>query len=178
MVVAPCLSLDFSARSQRGGRGFESPLVHQIQKRLSLLSLTQLVLQDCPTGPVEVRILANLSKQLYAILAQREEPAFRFNRALRIGKSLNQHVLFFLASPRCGRGARHLIEVPFSPNQCRRNDRIGKREADSLASKKPEFGLVCRTLGEISQRGMPGKAHSIWRVIAAASLAAIFAALP
>jgi len=42
----------------------------------------------------------------------------------------------------------------------------------------PEFELVCRTLGEISQRGMPGKAHPIWRVFAAASLAAIFAALP
>ena len=27
--------------------------------------------------------------------------------------------------------------------------RIGKRESDSLASKKPEFELVCRTLGEI-----------------------------
>src|SRR5262249_1604939 len=48
----------------------------------------------------------------------------------------------------------------------------------SLASKKPEFELVCRTLGEISQRGMPGKAHPIWRVFAAASLAAIYAALP
>jgi hypothetical protein len=59
-----------------------------------------------------------------------------------------------------------------------RTDQDGKREADSLASKKPEFELVCRTLGEISQRGMSGKAHPIWRVFAAASLAAIFAALP
>jgi putative transposase len=37
------------------------------------------------------------------------------------------------------------------------------------------------TLAEIAHRlgrGMPGKAHPIWRVFAAASLAAIFAALP
>jgi len=53
-------------------------------------------------------------------------------------------------------------------------DRIGKREADLLASKKPEFELVCRTLGEISQRGMPVKADPVWRIVAAASLAAIY----
>src|SRR6516162_3841428 len=56
-------------------------------------------------------------------------------------------------------------------------DRIGKREADSPASKKPESELVCRTLGEISQRGMPGKAHPIGRGFAAASLAAIYRTL-
>jgi hypothetical protein len=49
---------------------------------------------------------------------------------------------------------------------------------DTPASKKPEFELVCGTLGEIRQRGMPVKAHPIWRVFAATSLAAIYAALP
>jgi hypothetical protein len=49
-------------------------------------------------------------------------------------------------------------------------DRIGKRGSASLAGKKPEFELVCRTLGEISQRGMPSKAHPGWRVIAARAL--------
>jgi hypothetical protein len=47
-----------------------------------------------------------------------------------------------------------------------------------LHDRDTEFELVCGTLGEISQRGMPGKAHPIWGVIAAASLAGIFAALP
>ena len=55
---------------------------------------------------------------------------------------------------------------------------VGMPERLPLASKKPESELVCRMLGEISQRRMPGKAHPGWRVIAAASLAAIFAALP
>ena len=37
----------------------------------------------------------------------------------------------------------------------------GRREAASLASNKPEFELLRRTLGEISQRGMHGRAHPI-----------------
>ena len=80
----------------------------------------------------------------------------------------------------CLRDCRYLLQRP----RCQvlpiisRTDQDGKRESASLASKKPESELVCRTLGEISQRGMPGKAHPIWRVFAAASLAAIFASLP
>ena len=56
-------------------------------------------------------------------------------------------------------------------------DRIGKREADSPASKKPESELVCRTLGEVGQRRMSVEADPGWRVFAAASLAAIYRTL-
>src|SRR5215469_17514393 len=59
-----------------------------------------------------------------------------------------------------------------------RTDRIGKREAASLAGKKPESELVRRTLGEVGQRRMSVEADPGWRIVAAASLAAIFAALP
>ena len=78
----------------------------------------------------------------------------------------------------CLKGCRYLLHDRDTKFCESFRELIGKRKADSLASKKPEFELVRRTLGEISQRGMPGKAHPIWRVFAAASLAAIFAALP
>src|SRR6516225_7624786 len=59
-----------------------------------------------------------------------------------------------------------------------RTDRIGKREGASLASKKPESELVRRTLGEVGQRRMSVEADPGWRIVAAASLAAIHRPLP
>ena len=45
------------------------------------------------------------------------------------------------------------------------------------STSEPELEFIRGALGEIGQRGMPGKAHPIWRVFAAASVAAIYAAL-
>src|SRR5215472_17640947 len=55
---------------------------------------------------------------------------------------------------------------------------MGKRESASLASEKPEFELVRRTLGEVGQRRMSVEADLVWRVVAAASVAAISRTLP
>src|SRR5258707_14376166 len=59
-----------------------------------------------------------------------------------------------------------------------RTDQDGKRESASIASKKPESELVCGTLGEVGQRRMSVEADPVWRIVAAASVAAIQRTLP
>jgi hypothetical protein len=48
-----------------------------------------------------------------------------------------------------------------------------ERESASIASKEPESELVCGTLGEIGQRRMSIEVGPVWRIFAAASIAAI-----
>src|SRR5438477_10503049 len=57
-------------------------------------------------------------------------------------------------------------------------DPDGKRESAAIASKKPESELVRGTLGEIGQRRMSVEADPVWRIVAAASVAAIYGTLP
>jgi hypothetical protein len=57
-------------------------------------------------------------------------------------------------------------------------DQDGKCESASLASKKPESELVRGTLGKVGQRGMSVEADPVWRMVAAASVAAIYGTLP
>jgi len=57
-------------------------------------------------------------------------------------------------------------------------DQDGKRESASIASKKLEFELVRGTLGQVGQRRMPVEADPGWRIVAAASVAAINRTLP
>src|SRR5260370_29582034 len=59
-----------------------------------------------------------------------------------------------------------------------RTDQDGKRESASIASKEPEFELVRRTLGEVGQTRMSVEADPVWRIVAAASVAAIYRTLP
>src|ERR1700720_456707 len=59
-----------------------------------------------------------------------------------------------------------------------RTDQDGKRESASIASKKPESELVCGTLGEVGQRRMSVEADFVWRIVPAASVAAIHRTLP
>src|SRR5216110_2402616 len=59
-----------------------------------------------------------------------------------------------------------------------RTDQDGKCESTSIASKKPESELVRGTLGEVGQRGMSVEADPVWRIVAAASVAAIYGTLP
>src|SRR5437773_10817212 len=59
-----------------------------------------------------------------------------------------------------------------------RTDQDGKCESTSIASKKPESELVRVTLGEVGQRGMSVEADPVWRIVAAASVAAIYGTLP
>ena len=59
-----------------------------------------------------------------------------------------------------------------------RTDQGGKCESASIASKKPESELVRGTLGEVGQRGMSVEADPVWRIVAAASVAAIYRTLP
>jgi|ERR1700682_3347386 len=47
-----------------------------------------------------------------------------------------------------------------------------------MASKEPEFELVRGTLGEVGQRRMSVEADPGWRIVAAASVAAIYRTLP
>jgi hypothetical protein len=47
-----------------------------------------------------------------------------------------------------------------------------------VASKEPESELVCGTLGEIGQRRMSVEVDPVWRIFAAASIAAISRTLP
>ena len=47
------------------------------------------------------------------------------------------------------------------------------RESASIASKEPESQLVRGTLGEVGQRRMSVEADPVWRIVAAASVAAI-----
>src|SRR5467141_4494983 len=54
----------------------------------------------------------------------------------------------------------------------------GKRESASIASKKPESELVRGTLGEVGQRRVSVEADRVWRIVAAASVAAIYRTLP
>jgi len=56
-------------------------------------------------------------------------------------------------------------------------DQDGKCES-SLASKKPESELVRGTLGKVGQRGMSVEADPVWRMVAAAGVAAIYGTLP
>src|SRR5215472_5716096 len=55
---------------------------------------------------------------------------------------------------------------------------MGKRESASIASEKSEFELVRRTLGAVGQRRMSVEADLVWRIVAAASVAAIYRTLP
>src|SRR6267378_3850022 len=57
-------------------------------------------------------------------------------------------------------------------------DPDGKREFASIAGKKPESELVRGTLGEVGQRRMSVEADPVWRIVAAASVAAIYRTLP
>src|SRR5260221_970344 len=59
-----------------------------------------------------------------------------------------------------------------------RTDQDGKRESVSIASKKHESELVRGTLGEVGQRRMSVEADPVWRICAAASVAAIYRTLP
>ena len=59
-----------------------------------------------------------------------------------------------------------------------RTDQDGKCESASITSKKPGSELVCGTLGEVGQRRMSVEADPVWRIVAAASLAAISGTLP
>src|SRR5216110_2987869 len=59
-----------------------------------------------------------------------------------------------------------------------RTDQDGKCESTSIASKKPESQLVRGTLGEVGQRRMSVEADPVWRIVAAASVAAISGTLP
>src|SRR6266566_213567 len=59
-----------------------------------------------------------------------------------------------------------------------RTDQDGKCESASIASKKPESELVRGTLGEVGQRRMSVEADPVWRIVAAASVAAISGTLP
>ena len=56
-------------------------------------------------------------------------------------------------------------------------DQDGRRASASLASKKPEFELVRRTLGQVGQRRMSVEADPGWRIVAAASVASIYRTL-
>src|SRR6267378_2435865 len=57
-------------------------------------------------------------------------------------------------------------------------DQNGKRESASIASTKPESELVRGTLGEVGERRMSVEADRVWRIFAAASVAAIYRTLP
>ena len=59
-----------------------------------------------------------------------------------------------------------------------RTDQDGKCESTSIASKKPESELVRGTLGEVGQRRVSVEADPVWRIAAAASVAAIYGTLP
>src|SRR5260221_8153089 len=59
-----------------------------------------------------------------------------------------------------------------------RADQDGKRQSASIASKEPESELVRGTLGEVGQRRMSVEADPVWRIVAAASVAAIYRTLP
>src|SRR5260370_1343813 len=60
---------------------------------------------------------------------------------------------------------------------CRINEGI-ERESASIASQKPESELVRGTLCEIGQRRMSVEDYPGWRILAAASVAAIYRTLP
>ena len=80
----------------------------------------------------------------------------------------------------CLRGCRYLLhdrDTKFCES-FRELIESGSVKPLRLPARSPNLNSYAERLGEISQRGMPGKAHPIWRVFAAASLAAIFAALP
>src|ERR1700674_3300484 len=53
-------------------------------------------------------------------------------------------------------------------------DQDGKRESASIASKKRESELVCGTLGAVGQRRVSVEADRVWRIVAAASVTAIY----
>ena len=80
----------------------------------------------------------------------------------------------------CLRGRRYLLH----DRDCEvlpiisRTDQDGKRESAPIASKKPESELVCGTLGEVGQRRMSVEADPVWRIVPAASVAAIHRTLP
>ena len=59
-----------------------------------------------------------------------------------------------------------------------RTDQDGKRESASIAGKEPESELVRGTLDEVGQRRMSVEADPVWRIVAAASIAAISGTLP
>ena len=59
-----------------------------------------------------------------------------------------------------------------------RTDQDGKCESASIASKEPESELVRGTLGEIGERRMSVEADPVWRIVPAASVAAIYRTLP
>src|SRR6266705_568219 len=56
-------------------------------------------------------------------------------------------------------------------------DQDEKRESASIARKKPESELVRGTLGAVGQRRMSVEADPVWRIVAAASVAAIYPTL-
>src|SRR5258708_19636357 len=59
-----------------------------------------------------------------------------------------------------------------------RTDQDGKRESASIASKEPESERVRGTLGEVGQRRMSVETDPLWRIVPAASVAAIHRTLP
>src|SRR5205809_904658 len=59
-----------------------------------------------------------------------------------------------------------------------RTDQDRRRESASIASKEPESELVRGTLGEVGQRRMSVGADPGGRIVAAASVAAIYRTLP
>jgi hypothetical protein len=83
-----------------------------------------------------------------------------------------------------GVGMPERLPLPAARTRCEvlpiisRTDQDGKRECASIASKEPESELVCGTLGEVGQRRMPVEADPVWRIVAAASVAAIPRTLP
>jgi hypothetical protein len=78
------------------------------------------------------------------------------------------------------RGCRYLLhdrDAKFCESVSE-TDQDGKSESASIASKEPESELVCGTLGEIGQRRMSVEVDPVWRIFAAASIAAISRTLP
>src|SRR6184192_391236 len=59
-----------------------------------------------------------------------------------------------------------------------RTDQDRRRESTTVASKEPESELVRGTLGEVGQGRMFVEADPVWRIVAAASVAAIYRTLP
>jgi len=53
------------------------------------------------------------------------------------------------------------------------SDRSGKGEVPSFATQESEPECLCRTLGQISQRGVPFETNSIWRVFPQTGVASL-----
>jgi transposase len=83
-----------------------------------------------------------------------------------------------------GVGMPERLPLPAARPRCEvlpiisRTDQDRRRESTSVASKEPESELVRGTLGEVGQGRMFVEADPVWRIVAAASAAAIHRTLP